>query len=219
MEDVAMGVQTEVRRPAKVAGSRPIFRRRMTEQEFVEWCDEDTRAEWVDGEVILMAPVSDDHDDLFAFLSRLFGVYVEERDLGRVLGSEFQIRLATQRTRRQPDILFVAKERLHLVKPNHLEGAPDLVLEIVSPESTARDWREKHAEYEAAGVREYWIVDPQAQRVEAYELSTRKKYRLIPEEHGAIRSKILRGLYLKPAWLWRSPRPKVLQVLRELGAL
>jgi Uma2 family endonuclease len=214
-----MGVLTEFVKPTKVAGSRTISRRRMTEQEFVAWCDEDTRAEWVKGEVILMAPVSDDHDDLFMFLARLFGGYVEEQESGRILGSEFQIRLATQRTRRQPDLLFVVKERLHLIKANHLEGAPDLVLEIVSPESTARDWREKHAEYEAAGVREYWIVDPQAQRVEAYELSTRKKYRLIPEERGAIRSKILRGFYLKPAWLWQSPRPKVLQVLKQLGVV
>jgi len=81
----------------------------------------------------------------------------------------------------------------------------------------ARDWRVKYHEYEASGVREYWIVDPLARRVEAYALTGRKRYRVIPEAKGAFHSTALRGFFLKPSWLWESPRPKVRALLGELG--
>ncbi|MDE3091156.1 MAG: Uma2 family endonuclease [Chloroflexota bacterium] len=204
---------------------KPLPRRRMTEDEFVAWCDEDVKAEWVDGEVIVHSPANIKHVRLDKFLLQVLDGFVTPHDLGEVIGPEFQIRLGALRRRRVPDILFVAKERLDILKPNHVEGAPDLVMEIVSPDSLARDWRDKYLEYEAAGVREYWIIEPMAERVEAYTLGfvvsaqpngEDKHYARIDEEDDAIHSTALPGFYLKPAWLWQDPLPKVVEVLREL---
>ncbi|MEK7311493.1 MAG: Uma2 family endonuclease [Chloroflexota bacterium] len=195
----------------------PPSRLRMTEEEFVEWCDEDTKAEWVDGEVIVHSPASFRHVDLTGFLNAVMRSFALHYDLGVVCGPEFQIRFGSPRRRRVPDILFVAKDRRDLIKSTHLEGAPDLVIEIVSQDSISRDWREKYWEYESAGVREYWIVDPKAERVEAYVLGEDKRYTQIEEKDGAIRSVILPGFYLKTEWLWPDPMPNPLMVAKELG--
>jgi Uma2 family endonuclease len=195
---------------------RPVPRLRMTEKQFDAWADEDVRAEWVDGEVIVMSPVSGIHSDLFGFLFRIVTEFVEHRELGLVRGSEFQVRLANRRARRTPDLLFVARSRLRIVKRTYVDGPPDLIMEVVSPESESRDWRDKFLDYEAAGVREYWIVDPQSQRVEAYHAPRRGKYRRLDETDGRIHSKVLRGLFIRPAWLWRSPLPRLDTAAREL---
>jgi len=133
--------------------------RPMTEEEFEAWCDEDVRAEYVDGEVIVHTPASTRHNDVMWFLGTLLNLFASHHDLGRVLGPELQVRLRPG-LRRVPDLFFVAKARADIIHEKHIEGAPDLVIEIVSPDSVVRDWREKYFEYEAAGIREYWVIDP-----------------------------------------------------------
>lgn len=200
---------------------------RMTEEEFVAWCDEDTRAEWVDGEVIMASPASNEHMDLSLWLGAVIRSFVERRQLGTVR-IEVQVRLARPRRRRNPDIWFVSKEREHFLKPNHLEGPPDLIAEIVSPESEARDWREKYLEYEAAGVREYWVIDPASQHAELYVLTAEppaegegageKRYRRVLEKDGVLASVVLPGFFVRIAWLWQ-PHPQIPDALHELGLL
>ena len=197
---------------------------RMTEEEFVAWCDEDTRAEWVDGEVVMMSPANQEHAILGIWLARLLGDFVERRGLGQVL-YEYQVRFATQSRRRQPDLIFLSKERLHLLKTAHVEGPPDLIVEIVSPDSESRDWREKYLEYEAAGVREYWVVDPMSQHVEVYALegqpetpqSARREYRRLKDDNGRITSSVLPNFCFCTAWLWPETRPTVEAALQQLG--
>src|SRR5688500_2046697 len=143
-----------------VEGRKPHPGRRMTEEEFVEWCTEKTKAEWVDGEVIVMSPVNESHWRLNIWLTAILVGFIEHHDLGELCGPKTQIRLTLAKQRREPDLLFIAKDRKSIIHRNHIEGAPDLVIEIVSPESVTRDWREKYAAYEASGVREYWVIDP-----------------------------------------------------------
>lgn len=196
---------------------------KIAEEEFVAWCDEDTRAEWSDGEVVMMSPPSVEHAELSTWLASLLRIFVEQHGLGRVM-QEIQVRFAEPRRRRVPDIVFLAKGRQGLLRPTHLEGPPDLVVEIVSPDSEGRDWREKYLEYESVGVREYWVIDPMSQHAEVYALcaegaSGEAGYRRVEEQQGGITSTVLTGLRLKTAWLWPQTRPKVLEALRELGVL
>lgn len=191
--------------------------RRMSEEEFVAWCDEAVRAEWVDGEVVVMSPASFDHGRLVQFVSRVLLAFVEAHTLGVVPGPDFTVRLPNQRRRRVPDLMFISGDRSYLIENNHLEGPPDVAFEIVSPDSVARDWREKYHEYESAGVREYWIIDPMAERVEAYALGGEGKYERIAESEGRIGSVTLAGFFLRPAWLWQQPLPPVREVLTEIG--
>lgn len=188
----------------------------MTEEDFITWCDEDTKAEWVDGEVIMMSPANTDHVRLTGFLLRLLAEFSEARGLGEVFGVELQVRFASQRRRRVPDILFVARDRLDLVRTAHIEGAPDLIIEVVSPDSDARDWRDKYLEYQAAGVREYWVIDPMSQHLEAYAL-TDPAYRRIEETNGKVFSVVMPGLFVRPEWLWQRPLPKIVEVIREIN--
>jgi Uma2 family endonuclease len=191
----------------------------MTEEEFIAWCNEDTRAEWVEGEVIMPSPANLQHVDLAGFLLILVRLFVTQRGLGMAYGPELQVRLGALRRRRVPDLLFISTERMHILKATEVDGAPDLIVEIVSPDSPARDWREKYLEYEAAGVREYWVADPMSRRFEGYALGADGHYMLIEEKEGKVHSTVLSGFFLKPAWLWQEPLPNPFEILKELGVL
>jgi len=188
----------------------------MSEAEFVAWCGPFTRAEWVDGEIIIMAPASFDHVDLNDWLVTIIRMVIEHHRLGVVLSREFFIRLPKQRRRRLPDLLFISTSRTGLLHEQYFDGAPDLLIEVVSPDSEARDWRDKYLEYEKAGVREYWVIDPMSHRVEAYVL-VKGRYTPIEEDQGKLSSTAIPGFWLKTDWLWRRPLPPVRRVLRELG--
>jgi Uma2 family endonuclease len=92
-------------------------------------------------------------------------------------------------------------------------------MEIVSPDSEARDWRTKYQEYESAAVQEYWVVDPGAEVMEAYRLSSNGMFEQIPEQDDRLTSQIVPGFFMRPDWLWQSPPPPLLGVLRELRRL
>jgi Uma2 family endonuclease len=190
----------------------------MTEEEFEAWCDEDVKAEYVDGEVIVHSPVSTRHSDAVWFIGYLLRTIVQQHDLGRVLGTELQVRLRPG-LRRVPDLLFVAKERADRIQPALVQGAPDLIVEIVSPDSVERDWREKYLEYQAAGVGEYWVVDLEYQRMATYRLDGQGRYQAVPAEEGVYRSQVLPGFWLRAEWLWQEPLPNELDVAREMGIL
>jgi Uma2 family endonuclease len=121
---------------------------------------------------------------------------------------------------REPDILFVVSERVNLVRKTYLDGPADLAVEIVSPESIGRDRGDKFVEYEAAGVREYWLIDPLRDQLEFYQLSADGRYRLIPiGADGIYRSIVLPGFWLRVAWLLQRPLPDEIDVMKELGLI
>lgn len=93
---------------------------------------------------------------------------------------------------RAPDLLFVSNASLHRLKETYLDGAADLVVEVVSPESRARDWGEKFTEYEEAGVHEYWLIDPERKQAEFYQLGANGAYQLaLVGSMGVYHSQVL----------------------------
>lgn len=191
--------------------------KKMTYEEFLEWLDEDTWAEWVDGEVVMLSPESDRHQDLSGFLAFAMRAFAEAHHLGVVRTAPFPMKTGPDLPGREPDILFIAQEHLDRLKETYVEGPADLVVEIVSPESRLRDRGEKYAEYEMGGVREYWLIDPEERQADFYELDERGRYRRRePDSEGIYRSRVLAGFGLKVEWLWQEPLPPVLEILQEL---
>lgn len=208
------------RRPAPklkdLVTGKPLRSLNMTEGEFVDWAGEKVRAEWVDGKVELMSPVSVDHDQLTTLFIGLIQWIANAGDAGSVHGAEVMVRLPAQSRRRLPDIKFVCKERSAIIQKNCIEGAPDLIVEVVSPDSVARDYRDKYQDYLAAGVREYWIVDPLSQSVEVHVLKG-KKYVPLVEIDGVVTSTVIPQFKLRPAGLWKQPLPSLAKSLKEMG--
>jgi len=202
----------------ETATQPPVLK--MTYEEFLDWADEDTYAEWVDGEIELMSPASVEHQDISGFLAALLRFYAEDSNAGKVLAAPFQMKLpASVRRGREPDLLFVLQENVPRLRRNFLDGPADFVIEIVSPESVLRDRGEKYAEYEAGGVREYWIIDNLSQRADFFVLDGEGRYqRATPDADGKYRSAVLPGFWINLNWLWQSPLPPVRLVLREWEA-
>ncbi|MEA3345776.1 MAG: Uma2 family endonuclease [Chloroflexota bacterium] len=193
-------------------------RRRMSYEEFLDWANEDTLAEWVDGEVVMYSPASRRHQGIADFLTSVIRSFVEQHNLGVVLSAPFQMKL--EHSGREPDLLFIANENLDRLRETHLEGPANLAVEIVSPESAGRDRGEKFYEYEAGGVSEYWLIDPQTERAEFYQLTTGGRYqRASPDTEGIYRSAVLPGFWLRVEWLWQDPLPPVLDLVRELSLI
>ena len=187
----------------------------MTYEEFLAWADEDTLAEWVDGKVVMTSPASAQHQYLAIFLATTLSTYVTIHDLGTVLTGPFQMKLA--RSGREPDVLFVAKEHLARLQPTLLQGPADLVVEIVSDESVARDRGTKFEEYREAGIPEYWLLDPRIEQAEFYHVDERGRYQLAPvDEEGVYRSRVIPGLWLRVDWLWQQPLPSPTRALLEI---
>lgn len=194
-------------------------RNKMTYEEFLAWADEDTLAEWVDGEVAMYSPASDRHQDTVRFLTAVLSVFVETRGLGVIRPAPFQIKLGPDLPGREPDLLFVAVDHLDRLKETYLDGPADLVVEIVSPESAGRDRGDKFYEYTRGGVPEYWLIDPDMEWAEFYQLEKGRYRMAFSGKEGRYDALVLPDFWLRVEWLWQEPLPKVLDVLRELGLI
>lgn len=191
-------------------------RTKLTFEQFLQMLDEDTRAEWVDGEVVALSPASALHEGLGGFLYALLRAYVEQKSLGRVLVAPFVMRLPKANRGREPDILFVKREHLSRLKDTYLDGPADLVVEITSTESVLRDRGEKYAEHELEGVAEYWVIDPEAKRADFFVLGDRVWYERRQEDaEGVYHSRVLEGFTLPVEWLWQ--HPPLVEALQRLG--
>ncbi len=203
-----------------------LIEERMTHEEYMEFCDEDTKADLIDGVLIVQSPASTAHERLFRFLLQVLGIYVARKGLGEVLGSHMAVRLASGHTY-EPDLLFVARERAHIIGEDYVDGAPDLVVEILSASTYRYDTGPKRAGYEQAGARELWLIDPYGStgtQVLRRDEATGTFLTIEPEgepgEH-IYRSAVVEGLWLRQSWLWppEGRFPDILDVLRELGCL
>ena len=131
---------------------------RLTYQDYLNAPD-DERYELLNGELILVASPNMDHQDVVTNLGTHVSVFVREGDLGKLYFAPTDVILSDSEVV-QPDLLFISKEREHIRTPANIQGAPDLIVEILSPSSARRDWGYKRELYAKHEVKEYWIVDP-----------------------------------------------------------
>lgn len=185
---------------------------------FLEWADEDTHAEWVDGEIEMSSPASYQHQDIKGFLESVMRSFVEANDLGQILSAGFQMKLPGKKgSGREPDVMFIAKANLGLLQKTYLDGPADLAIEIISPESQERDRVEKFKEYAIGGVLEYWLIDQERQEAQFFQLDVNNQYQTItPDSEGKYFSQSLPGFWLQMNWLWMSPKPQIDNVLYDI---
>ena len=127
----------------------------------------DRRTELVRGELVEMSPVGGPHGRIVIRLGSRLDSFVSQRKLGAV-ATEFGVILRRKPdTVRAPDLCFIAAGRT-IPRRGFFQGAPDLAVEVVSPEDRASELQEKVREYLAAGSRLVWLVDPQSETVTVY---------------------------------------------------
>lgn len=146
-------------------------RTRMTAQELIGLSGDGKRYELVEGELKEMAPAGGRHGGIAAALTVLLGHYVRMNRLGVVLAAETGFRIARDPdTVRAPDVSFVARERVPPGGPpeGYWELAPDLAVEVVSPNDTATGVQSKVQMWLESGTRLVWVVYPDTRSVVAY---------------------------------------------------
>jgi Uma2 family endonuclease len=128
-----------------------------------------TRYEVITDELAVTPSPSAAHQQVVANLVMVIGTFVREHDLGRLLPGPIDV-LFGEGDYLQPDLVFMRRDRAHLMSPRGIEGPPELVVEILSPSTAHRDRGIKLERYRHFGVREYWIVDIDARAVEVWRL-------------------------------------------------
>ena len=143
------------------------------------------------------------HQQAAANLLLILGPHVREHGLGQIFIAPFDV-ILSRRTVVVPDLVFVARERAGIVTERGVEGAPDLIVEILSPGTARRDRVAKLRAYARRDVQHYWLVDAEAQTLEAFELSE-GAYRLLAAVGGdeVFRPVLFPGLAIPLPDLWR----------------
>jgi Uma2 family endonuclease len=163
------------------------------------------RQEVIAGELVVTPAPTSRHQEIVAYLTwRLYG-FVREHGLGKVFPAPIDV-LFGEGDYLEPDLVFVAAERLHLLSDRGMEGAPDLVVEVVSPSTAGRDRGLKLERYRRYGVHTYWVVDPADETVEVWDLAAGAS---LPIAQG------------KADMVWWTPRqsgPRLEIALRDLFA-
>lgn len=147
------------------------------------------------GEIIMSPAPHPNHQRIVRNYFRKLDLFVEGRELGEVLFSPTDVVL-TQKRVVQPDVLFISKARLHIVK-DRIDGVPDLAMEVISETSWQRDRIQKKALYEQFCLPEYWIIDPDSETIEVFAL-IKGVFQLHNRAVGAqvAKSKLLAGFSL-----------------------
>lgn len=151
----------------------------------------------IGGKLVMTPSPTPYHQMVSMKLELQMATYVLEKGLGIVLHAPLDVYLDETETY-QPDIIFISNERLNIIEEKCIKGAPDLVVEILSPNTGYYDLRSKYKVYEKKGVQEYWIVDPQVKSIQIFRLQE-GKFVLDQEveEQGVVKSRVIPGLEIR----------------------
>ncbi|MGN6184163.1 MAG: Uma2 family endonuclease [Thermoanaerobaculia bacterium] len=142
---------------------------RLTYDDYCQLPDDGKRYEIIDGELYVNPAPARKHQIIAGNLHGYIWQYTKHVRSGTVYIAPFDVILSEHEVV-QPDVLFLTSEHMERVHEHGLDGAPDLVIEILSPSSRDRDLLLKRKRYAHFGVQEYWIVDPDAESVAVYRL-------------------------------------------------
>ena len=131
---------------------------------------DDVRAELLAGELVLTPAPHTNHQTILLNLAVRFQTHVRSAGLGRVWMAPVGVHRPTGDVV-EPDLVFLAADRISLNLGPHIEGAPDLLVEVLSPSGVVQDRIVKRDRYARSGVREYWIVDGDARSLDVYRLA------------------------------------------------
>jgi len=164
-----------------------------TYKDYLELND-DKRYEVINGRLYEMPAPTPWHQDVLMELAMTMRKFAKKENLGKVIPSPIDVVLSEDVVL-QPDIVFISKERMEIIGEKAIIGSPDLVIEIVSPNTIRRDTVVKKGIYESFGVKEYWIVYPDERVIEVWVLSESGRYELysFAEKEGKVKSKVLEG--------------------------
>ncbi|MCS6774827.1 MAG: Uma2 family endonuclease [Anaerolineae bacterium] len=167
--------------------------------------DEQHMVEWVNGALSLLPELSPKQREVRDRLLELLGSYAETNNLGLVIPAPFIVRMPEEMgCAREPDLLYIPNQYVEAVQEHYVEShGVGLVVEVTDARSRALDLGEKLADYQTAGIPEYWVVDVERETVQIYLLDG-ARYRLATlDADGCYSSTVLNGFVLNPRLLWR----------------
>ncbi len=146
---------------------RDTAHRKLTYEDYLLFPEDRQRHEILDGEHYVTPAPSMEHQGVSMNLSVFFHSFLRVHRLGRIFAAPADV-LLSRHDVAQPDLLFISNERAEILTTANVQGAPDLVIEILSDSTRRRDETVKLARYEEAGVLEYWLVDPKRRVVRVF---------------------------------------------------
>ncbi|NUM43107.1 MAG: Uma2 family endonuclease [Anaerolineales bacterium] len=201
------------------ASDRTPKRIKMSYEEYLQFTTDAQIVEWVEGEAIVYMPPIHLHQRIANFLNLLISFFVERLDLGVVIIPPFEVKLWPGGPSREPDLIFISASNKTSLTRERFKGAPDLAIEIVSQGSATEDRVRKFTEYEKAGVREYWLIDPRPRKQQAdfYVLGEDGFFHSQPiEDDGVYRSTVIPDFWFNVDWLFGEELPPAQSALAEI---
>lgn len=185
--------------------------------EFLDWLTEEAKADLIDGVIYMQSPPADVHERIFIFLTGILNAFVVRKKLGIVRGSRTTLKFSEVNAA-QPDIVFISNASRDRVHPYYMDGAPEMVVEILSPSTRKLDRGKKMALYAKHGVVEYWQIDPENQTAEFYRNHNGAWLPMLVSDDDIFYSEVIPGFWLKLNWLFAEEEPDTLDTVMTILA-
>ncbi len=170
-----------------------------TYDDYLNFPDDGKRYQIIHGELLVTPSPNSGHQHCLVVLIAVLHAYVTRHQLGTVFVAPFDVVLKKDSVV-QPDVLYVARAHASRIKATHIEGAPDLVIEVLSPRTATLDRTKKRDLYAENRVTHYWILDPRKKTLEELRLS-RGEYKLEAKLEGdaTFKPRLFPGLEIRLA--------------------
>jgi Uma2 family endonuclease len=176
------------------------------------------KADLIDGVIYMASPETPLSNSLVLFIANLIDGFTAARDIdGFTFNSRVSCKITDYRAP-EPDVAYVRPEHAHRVEEQHVLGAPDIAVEVVSRDSRRRDYVVKRELYQQAGVSEYWVIDPMKCRATFFKLEDGEYEEIVLENNRIFRTSVIPGFWLDVNWLLIKPVPRAYRCLEQILA-